>query len=312
MSGELMIPVVYYPLKVLFVDDNAKLLQSLAKEFSTDYSVQTTSVPEDAIRILNEQASVIRSLFTDSTIDAEMNLTTNDMQISQTSLTLNNILALANNPHKYDKIGIVITDFEMPGIDGISLCNRIENPAIQTILLTGKLDSAKAVRALSDKEIDCYLEKSSDTLNNDILYYIEQLHQRYFNNLTRAVFETTTSKLSFLNDTKFVELFNDIGNKYKIKEHYLIDKNGSFLLVAENKQKFVLIVHNDDSLDEFCEIFKHEKSVAALVNGVRTRELIPFFGITVDRSTISLSDWHRHFYKANKHDGFYWHVVGIS
>jgi putative two-component system response regulator len=60
-----------------------------------------------------------------------------------------------------DKAGVVISDFMMPGLDGVSFLRKCRDihPFGTRVLLTGYADKANAIRAINEAGLYYYLEK---------------------------------------------------------------------------------------------------------------------------------------------------------
>lgn len=64
----------------------------------------------------------------------------------------------------HDRVHVVIADFMMPEMDGITFLKavRARNPQTTRILLTGYADKANAIRAINEAGLYYYLEKPWD------------------------------------------------------------------------------------------------------------------------------------------------------
>ncbi|MEJ2218333.1 MAG: response regulator [Gemmatimonadota bacterium] len=64
----------------------------------------------------------------------------------------------------HDRLHVVIADFMMPEMDGITFLKavRARNPQTTRILLTGYADKANAIRAINEAGLYYYLEKPWD------------------------------------------------------------------------------------------------------------------------------------------------------
>jgi DNA-binding NtrC family response regulator len=60
-----------------------------------------------------------------------------------------------------ERVNVVVADFMMPGLDGISFLRefRKQNPQATRILLTGYADKENAIRAINEAGLYYYLEK---------------------------------------------------------------------------------------------------------------------------------------------------------
>ncbi len=94
------------------------------------------------------------------------------------SLETNYEILAFNDPHAAEReaerrpIDVVISDFLMPGLNGVELLKRIRarQPEAVRILLTGFADKENAIRAINEVAIYQYIEKPWD--NDDLLLLI--------------------------------------------------------------------------------------------------------------------------------------------
>ena len=79
---------------------------------------------------------------------------------------------------------------------------------------------------------------------NVIMNNIQELQENYFITLTDIALSKTNNSnvLSTIEDPVFTDLFNKICKKNQIIEYYLLDEQGSYLLLDKNKKITWLIV----------------------------------------------------------------------
>jgi DNA-binding NtrC family response regulator len=79
-----------------------------------------------------------------------------------------------------DRIDLIISDFLMPGMDGIQLLRsaRAAQPEVPRILLTGYADKENAIKAINEVQLFQYVEKPWDNaaLKNLIRAGLERQH----------------------------------------------------------------------------------------------------------------------------------------
>lgn len=65
---------------------------------------------------------------------------------------------------KNTELDMVLSDYEMPGMDGLELLQRIRltQPSVRRVLLTGRADVKVAVRALNEGAVNRFLLKPWD------------------------------------------------------------------------------------------------------------------------------------------------------
>ena len=304
------IPLVYFPFTVLFVDDNAQLLKVFTDSLCSKYNVRGVESALEGLSIINDQAL---NLLTEVTNQANIKLVEDMHGFYNISFAFDKLLALANDREKNAKVGIVVVDYQMPNMNGIQLCDAITNKITKKVLLTGEYDLSRAVTALNNKQIDCFIRKGEKDTMKDLAFFVAQLKDKYFEDLTKCISTAVImDKWKFLKDPQYIEFFNNIIDKHKIREYYFIDNNGNFLLINDKSEKSVLVRYDNESLDEFCNFFGGESKISELINAVKKRELIPYFGLNTDPMSVDLSNWDKCFYKANEHDGFYWNIISTT
>jgi len=93
-------------------------------------------------------------------------------------------------------IDLVITDFFMPGLNGIEFLKEIKkiHPEVSTILLTGYADKESAIKAINEIGLYRYIEKPWD--NEDLLLSIKNALERTYlmQKLCQKVFELEVAK----------------------------------------------------------------------------------------------------------------------
>lgn len=306
-----LVPVLYYPLKTLFIDDNQDVLESYRKNLSNKYNILTMANSVEALSLLKKNKE-LRGLVFDDIIDEEksINLIKNNHNISVSNLTLSNIVKIINDQTKYENIGIIVTDYDMPEINGIKLCEEIRHLPFMKILVTGKYDVTDAIKSLSNSTIDCFVEKGSPETTENIKFYINQLTQRYFTNLTNSLINLAgIKKLSFLLDHNFSKLIYQHVDELLIDEYYLIDDHGSYLL-ANSNSRYALVVYNAQEFQDFIDLYKNELPKNLAVK-IESKTHIPFFGIGIEPENIPFEKWYSHFFLAQNFKNFYWSLIKL-
>ncbi len=104
-------------------------------------------------------------------------------------------------------IDLVITDFFMPGLNGIEFLKEIKkiHPEVSTILLTGYADKESAIKAINEIGLYRYIEKPWD--NEDLLLSIKNALERSYlmQKLCQKVFELEVAKTQLEHYSKNLE-----------------------------------------------------------------------------------------------------------
>ena len=97
-----------------------------------------------------------------------------EMMLDYEVVTCNNPLDIVAEGYlEKEAFDLVISDFMMPGLDGLMLLSRIleVQPSIIPILLTGYSDKESAIKSINELGLYYYLEKPWD--NNDLIHIIQ-------------------------------------------------------------------------------------------------------------------------------------------
>lgn len=301
------VPLVYYPTTINWIDDDNDFLESIAKSVKTANRLEVSHTPIDCLFRLKNQQPVLANL-------PQFNAYTchNDYGLNHhipTDLHLLGLAELLNHPKRFEDVSVVVVDYNMPSMNGLEFCSALRDTPIKKILLTGEMDQRTAIEAFNEGIIDCFLQKDSPNMINDLEYFIEALTQEYFTDITKPMLaHLECEEKSPLTDNEFIKFFSHWKKSNHILEHYLVDKNGSFVAIDDQQKKQFLIMHTDKTLDSFASLHddtdKHE-----LLSQVKNREKIPFFGIGKEAWEFETSTWDNHFLKPNMLEGrcrYYW------
>jgi CheY-like chemotaxis protein len=288
------LPIFYYPSTTIWVDDD-KLFLDAATQINSSASSKTFSNPNDCFNYFESYVSPTAHMpFLRGAIEDERYETIGH---SPVDMNVPSIYQLSHLAERLAEVSVMIVDYKMPEMKGIDLCKKLQSQPVKKILLTGEASYQEAVEAFNDNTIDRFIRKDSPTLVEDIKKYVSELSEQYFIDRTKGLLShlEVENKLP-LSDSKFTEFFKNICIFYGIKEYYLIDKNGSLILIDDKNRAHYLIIHTDRSLDSFAELNQGINEAKKYVESVTKREKIPFFGIDKESWQFEEKDWAQHFY----------------
>ncbi|MCC2645089.1 MAG: response regulator [Burkholderiales bacterium] len=311
------LPLFYFPTTIICVDDNPLMLQTLDNIIVQNYPRHLIKKFANSISTLDffkEYTSEIAKIqFLRGFVEHEyydlMNHNPVDLELSKFS-------ELSKNLKKNNEVSVIIVDYEMPGLNGLELCQHLKHIPAKKVLLTAHADYKLALDAFNDKLIDRFVIKGQDDTAGNLVTYIKSLTLEYFDNMTAKLQThlTVNGNLAIFDDN-FINFFSELINTRQIIEYYLIDKNGSFLLINNIGEHFCLVVHTDQSLDYFVELYDDELSAEKYVNLVQQRRLIPFFGLGVYPEKINVNEWEQHFYEPQVLRGtqtsYFWKIIKL-
>lgn len=157
--------------------------------------------------------------------------------------------SIADDPKRFDVISSVISDYEMPNMNGLELCEQIKNP-IEKILLTGVADERIAINAFNQKLIHKYINKRDLVDVSKLDVAVENGKRDYFNRITEFHQHLILhdERETTLIDPVFIEFFWQTRAKLKAVEHYLLDPIGCFLFVNSCGHRSILHTYNEELL----------------------------------------------------------------
>ena len=199
-----MIPIMYYPTTTIFLDDNNDFLESLKVLEFSDKNIFTTNTNIAMDHINKEKSKML-------IIPKITNAETQDEYIQH---HLQNVKKRIFIPNKESEISVLVIDYDMPQIDGISFCKNLNkvNPNIYKILLTGADKDDVISEALESGCIDFFLPKSNTNTLNKLKETIKNGKEKYFNNVCKELRKVLLDKRSTKENINF--------NKFTSNTHH--------------------------------------------------------------------------------------------
>lgn len=306
-----ILPVFMFPTTLACVDDNALFLRYLTAQLEKTHAVEVFDSPracETFFKTYTEKTS--KEEFLHHVAEGELYDT---MDHASVDLNFSKLVDLHKKAHKTEEISVLIVDFDMPEINGIDLCSSLKKFPMKKILLTGTLELKQAIKALNDNVIDCYINKDNPELMQEIRSYVDILSQHYFIEKTHGLLNhLETHKKLHLSDEVFANFFAQWCLENQIKEHYVIDKEGTLLVINDKNMISYLVVATDQTLKAFLTLYDDEEFTKAHEK-MKNNAFIPFFGPHVDPLQVDVALWEEYFYEPNILMGkekYYWIVVG--
>ncbi len=283
------LPAFYFPTTVLYVDDDQLMLDAYKQLFiemnCRCKSLKTISEVENHFKDYQPQLLHL-DLF-------ELN---DDFESDQMSvagsihLNLEKIFKLVSSQDKYNEISLLMSDYYLnDSLNGLELCTKYKDRNFKRMLLTVSDNYNLARQALNVRTID-YFANKTDSIQQ-IKDAIVSLNINFFCDLTVDLRKyTELNGSSPLVDDVFIRYFNEIIEQHDIVEYYLVDKNGSYFMIDSVGKSYVLFVHNAYSFFEILNILNEYKNLDHIIDNIKSRGLISFFGIGKSISDIDIAN----------------------
>lgn len=304
------LPLFSYPTTVAWVDDDPCFIATVP-QLLEEISTKTFSNPYACIEFFQEYQPFLQGInFRCSYKEADRYEMLNHLPVDLNANALHE-LPLMNA--RYNEVSILVTDYNMPGINGLDLCSKLQNQPMKKILLTGVADYQKAVEAFNAGLIDCFIQKENPNIINEVLFHIKRLSKVYLIAQSNALKSHLEIEHSLhLSDPAFIKFFKNLCNEHSIKEYYLIDRLGTFLLIDANGNKKYFVIHTERTLDDFIELYECDTESISFTQPVKLREKIPFFGVGKEAWQFESLEWDGNFYSPTIFEGsqkYYWTMM---
>lgn len=253
----------FFPTTVILVEDNTSFLETLSQLLCVNGVLfKRFSNPKEALSYINSTSDKYR-------------LDINKLLAEPHNASIN-IYDLHKEAYSFDRfqyISAVITDYRMPEMDGLQLCSEIKDENISRVLLTGVAGDMITSRAFNDGLINFFLPKNVDNMQTNVLDCIRKAINQYFGKYTASVGRYLPQNgQKYLRDPVFANLFHNLCLSRGVSEYYLLNSDGSYLLLKDNGSASVLSVITESKMEKLANIAKIDKSVPSYIyDGIASR-----------------------------------------
>lgn len=258
----------YFPTKTLFVDDSKEFLEGLSLNFyseSQSYKYMTSA--KAALDVLNKNnheffwyKQYLR------------NLEEEELEKKLVEFNISDFYRQMFNKNRFQAITTVVVDYDMPEMDGLAFCRRIENPNIFKIMLTGAADKDVALDAYDQGLIQAFIPKQEEDVYGLLSQRIHKGTNSYFANISNIIFMALEKESHnvFMKDNKFADFFKKLLQDNNIVEFYLAEGTGSYVLLNRDGEIDVFNLMPEEHVQQLCDEIQDqgvkEKDLKSLKN----------------------------------------------
>lgn len=266
------IPLCFYPTQIVFVDDNPEFLDALSSTFSRQFNIKTFDSTESALEYINEYQREADLVAKDERPKLQGD---SDAWVKQV-LTHKHVKRF--DELRIREVSVLVVDYSMPDMNGIEFCERIKNPAIKKILLTGYATPADAINAFNDNIIHYYLKKNDLNMLQDLEAAINRLQHAYFNELSSSLKTAAIdSGTPFFADPQLAGYFQDTCESLGVTEYYYLTNPSRFALRTREGTNYSCVIYTEEDIAEHLQILQEEGAPSALYNTIESRKFVPLF-----------------------------------
>lgn len=223
----------------LFIEEIKELLGAKSEQFIffTD--------PVTALEYINNQ-----KINSDCFITVEKQF---DSETIYFNTNFNLIKDIILDSNRYDIISNIIVDYHMPVMTGIEFCLKIKNKSIPKTLLTASMHQDDIINNFNENTINGFIDKKNIIKYNYLENYIAHTNKKYFQTKASFIVNAITASYSAhpILFSEYNEIIKEIIINHKIKEYYLLNYSGSFIMIDTNSVFHYLFLFTKEEVDEF-------------------------------------------------------------
>lgn len=227
----------FFPTTVVLVDDDPGFLSFLKMSLAdTPFVCRAFLDASEALEFINESSRENRLDYSNLVRSGEEGTS----EWKSILLNMSGLHTEIYSSSRFCKISTVISDYQMPSMNGVEFCSKILDKGIQRILLTGLAEDRIGIEAFNAGYISRFSRKN---LSFDIVDFVNRSAHRYFDIYTDYILQHASfGELSHLKDPVFSEFFSKIYKQGNFVEYYMLDSFGSYLMMKADGQRQMLSV----------------------------------------------------------------------
>lgn len=259
----------YHPSTVVFLDDNLQFLNDLEVRLPERMAYILHHDPVAALADVNRYANSATLASRCFSLTEEDNDAPAPRMIE---FDAGLIEEEVKTVERFDRTSVVVVDYAMPAMNGLEFCERITDPYVAKILLTGAADEKLAVRAFNDGLIDRFVLKNQPDSLELLLRFIGDLQIAHFRRQ-----QTVLAAALSLNPPPFLDDHLLIGHVERLAaargyvEHYLVGDPPGFLLLTADGRVERLMVLSETELDRQTRRVEAHGAPRRYVDAMRSR-----------------------------------------
>jgi CheY-like chemotaxis protein len=291
-----MLPIFYFPTTIVYLSDEQSATDPGPVKIQFDH-IKYYKNPDECLGYLSAHTNAQpQPSYLQPCKDHDSYDTINQTPVSCNVPSIFKTLQHKNDKH--DEISVIIVDLNHSGISTVDFCRKLHNTTIKKIALITASEYENAITALNDQVVDLVVIKDTRTTGDLIQTYIKILQQKYFIEKTRSLLSHLEVRKELpLSDPLFIDFFSKWCAQNNIREYYLIDKFGSMAVVNNVNQISYFVLHTDYSLDLFEKLNEESGEALGLIERVRQRKNIPFFGVGKESWEFTPDQWNNYFHE---------------
>ncbi len=302
---------IYHPTSLVAVDDDNVFLESLSSSLFSDLICHTYDNPEAGLRHvlaarhpLASQQDWFRGLSREYVVpiaDDSGPLRRADRAIAWSPDCL---LPLMSQPERFGAVSVAIVDYDMPAMDGLEFCRRLQGQDVQRVLLTGKADHNVAVRAFNERLIEAFIIKQDDEAPAKILATIQEAQSAFFDKITRPVQDVLriTDNEHFGSDP-VDQWLGEILSRARAEELYYAGHPKGYILLSDTGRQQIALIQSETDIREHLEVARFNGAPEELISRMSQSDTQPWFPTERGLWESGIANWSRFVFPATAIEG---------
>lgn len=262
----------FHPTTVVLVDDNEAFLRSLTLELPPSIACRGFTNPEEALAFLNEPIGLA------PLVDRCFTLDRSHATDAVIHLDLGAIEQEINHRQRFRRVSVVLVDYAMPSLDGLTFCQRMTDPYARRAMLTGVADEKLAVEAFNAGLIHRFIPKHKATAVDAVVAFIAELEREYFDQyLARLRTALAIDPPGFLVDPVLAVKLRRLMTDEQVTEYYLVNDPPGFLMLRSNGSVLRVLLLDAASRQSQMDFVRRHRAPPDIRQGIENGRLVGLF-----------------------------------
>lgn len=294
MAKKHQFPLIYHPTNVLFLDDEKIYLDRITQSLDDRIAYIKMTDPNAAFDYLKKrcyQPDEFSAMMTDPNVEqysGSESTKTFDVDFSKW-------LSQLDSADRFQKVTVMFVDQVMAKMQGLKFCEKVRdaNLPVKLILLTGNTEEDAVIRAFNDGLIDYYLPKNDPNLSKKISEQAVRYSWEQFIDLSQPVMGFASSSLKPLQEKGFWPFFDSLLKERDCHEFYLLDNEGSFLLLNDAGQGSLLKLHQEEDFQYYSEMAENSDAASDILERIKAKKQAPIKPLRDNYLSFEGAEWEK-------------------
>ena len=265
-----------HPSTLVIVDDHQAFLRDLELNIPNSVLYEMFTTPAQARDYFNDIGGADQSL-----VHRALEFHSNYGEDALLRVKMETLESAIVDPNRFKLPTVMITDYAMPSMNGLELCEEINDPSVKKILLTGEADVNVGIEAFNAGIIDRFVTKQGAGVAQDVFDSALMFQARYFSDLQNPFLSATNISL-FFQDRTAIERVAEIKAQGKYVEHYLQVEPFGYLMATASGDLGRIVIYDETDVERTLEIAKAHNAPDRILERLNSRSHVMTFVDAVD------------------------------